>query len=200
MRNFQRDGHMQHGRAEGPRELRAEHARRPDGPRENPGSAASRSFPRPKRAATPCALRPETFADHYSQARLFFRSQTEPEQNHIVSALVFELSKVETPAIRERVVGAPAEHRDGAGRARRQGLAPAVAAGPGRDGLSGQGQSATRRRRSASSPRPSRPSRAAIVGCLVSDGVDEAAGERACARRSRRRAPSSRSSRRRSAA
>jgi catalase len=49
-------------------------------------------------------IRPESFADHYSQARMFFLSQTEAERNHIVSALVFELSKVETPTIRERVV------------------------------------------------------------------------------------------------
>src|SRR6202023_45787 len=47
---------------------------------------------------------PEAFADHYTQARMFFLSQTEPEKNHIVAALVFELSKVETPAVRERVV------------------------------------------------------------------------------------------------
>jgi catalase len=49
--------------------------------------------------------RSDTFADHYSQARQFFISQTPIEQQHIVDALVFELSKVEVPAIRERVVG-----------------------------------------------------------------------------------------------
>jgi catalase len=49
-------------------------------------------------------VHPESFADHYTQARLFFCSQTDVEQEHIVAALVFELSKVETPAIRERVV------------------------------------------------------------------------------------------------
>ena len=49
--------------------------------------------------------RPESFADHYSQARQFFISQSQVEQRHIVDALVFELSKVEVPAIRERVVG-----------------------------------------------------------------------------------------------
>ena len=50
-------------------------------------------------------VRSESFADHYSQARLFFRSQTEIEQAHIASALVFELSKVMIPAIRTRVLG-----------------------------------------------------------------------------------------------
>jgi catalase len=38
-------------------------------------------------------LRAESFADHYSQARLFFRSLQEAEQAHLASALVFELSK-----------------------------------------------------------------------------------------------------------
>lgn len=49
--------------------------------------------------------RSESFADHFSQAALFFKSQTPTEQNHIISALRFELSKVETVAIRGRMVG-----------------------------------------------------------------------------------------------
>ena len=48
--------------------------------------------------------RSESFADHYSQARQFYVSQTAVEQGHIADALVFELSKVERPAIRTRVV------------------------------------------------------------------------------------------------
>jgi catalase len=48
--------------------------------------------------------RSESFADHYSQARLFYISQTKIEQGHIGDAIVFELSKVESLAIRERVV------------------------------------------------------------------------------------------------
>jgi catalase len=58
-----------------------------------------RTFPNPE-AGEQLRIRPESFADHYSQARLFFSSQTEPEQNHIVSALVFELSKCVTPRVR----------------------------------------------------------------------------------------------------
>jgi len=50
-------------------------------------------------------LRAESFRDHYSQARQFYRSQTDVEQTHMRDALVFELSKVETPSIRSRVVG-----------------------------------------------------------------------------------------------
>ena len=47
---------------------------------------------------------PELFADHYSQARLFFDSQSPVEQAHIAAAFRFELTRVQTPAIRERVL------------------------------------------------------------------------------------------------
>ena len=50
-------------------------------------------------------IRAESFADHYSQARQFYRSQSSPEQAHIASSLVFELSKVQTEFIREAMVG-----------------------------------------------------------------------------------------------
>ena len=48
--------------------------------------------------------KPEKFADHYSQATLFFASQSPVEQNHIVAAFRFELTRVQTPAVRQRVV------------------------------------------------------------------------------------------------
>ena len=48
--------------------------------------------------------KPEKFADHYSQAQLFFRSQTLAEKRHIIAAFRFELSRVTVPAIRERMV------------------------------------------------------------------------------------------------
>lgn len=48
--------------------------------------------------------RSESFFDHFSQATLFFNSQSEPEKDHIVNALRFELGKVETLAIRERML------------------------------------------------------------------------------------------------
>jgi catalase len=48
--------------------------------------------------------RSETFADHYSQATLFWQSQTQPEQQHIVEALQFELAKVTVPAVRLRML------------------------------------------------------------------------------------------------
>jgi len=49
--------------------------------------------------------RSQSFVDHYSQAKLFYNSQSAPEQIHIQNALVFELSKVTIPEIRERMVG-----------------------------------------------------------------------------------------------
>ena len=48
--------------------------------------------------------RAESFGDHYSQPRLFWRSQTANEQAHIASAFVFELSKVVLPHVRIRLV------------------------------------------------------------------------------------------------
>ena len=48
--------------------------------------------------------RSQSFFDHFSQAKLFFNSQSEPEKDHIVQALSFELGKVETIAIRQRML------------------------------------------------------------------------------------------------
>jgi catalase len=58
-----------------------------------------------KMSETKIRARSEKFFDHFSQARLFFESQTDIEKDHIVSALRFELGKVEVPQIRERMVG-----------------------------------------------------------------------------------------------
>ena len=73
-----------------------------EGPRESPAKGFVH-FPAEEQG-TKARLRPESFADHYSQARQFYISQTPPEQRHIQMALTFELSKVETAVIRERVV------------------------------------------------------------------------------------------------
>jgi catalase len=48
--------------------------------------------------------RSQSFFDHFSQAKLFFNSQSDPEKNHIIDALSFELGKVETLSVRERVL------------------------------------------------------------------------------------------------
>ena len=103
--NFQRDGHMQmavpKGRANYEPNSLAE-AGEDGGPREDP-KGGFRTAPVPVEGEK-VRLRAETFADHYSQARLFFRSQTEIEQAHLASAIVFELSKVSLANVRERVL------------------------------------------------------------------------------------------------
>ncbi len=100
--NQQRDGHMQMQQPRGrvsyePNSLAA------DSPRESPDhgfrSAAVTE------SGTKQRVRAESFADHYTQARQFFTSQTAYEQAHMASALVFELSKVQIARVREAVVG-----------------------------------------------------------------------------------------------
>jgi catalase len=100
--NTQRDGQMQMGAQKG-RVAYEPSSLAPDSPREN----AKRGLRSAVEVGTGSKgrIRPQSFADHYSQARQFFRSQTAPEQAHIASSLVFELSKVETASIREAMVG-----------------------------------------------------------------------------------------------
>lgn len=48
--------------------------------------------------------RSESFSDHFSQPRLYYKSLAPHEQKHVVEAYTFELSKVKNPAIRQRQV------------------------------------------------------------------------------------------------
>lgn len=48
--------------------------------------------------------RSESFRDHFSQATLFFNSQSEAEKNHLVNALRFELGKLQRDEIRSRML------------------------------------------------------------------------------------------------
>ena len=98
--HFQQDGHMAMRNPVGRTNYQPNS--RGEGPREDP-VRGFRSF-REEIDAPKVRLRPESFADHYSQARQFFNSQTGTEQKHIAMALTFELSKVEEPMIRERMV------------------------------------------------------------------------------------------------
>ena len=102
MRNFQRDGFMQVDVPTGQVAFEPS-GLPPRGPRELPGGGFT-TFAAPE-AGEKVRLRPETFADHYSQARLFFRSMSEPEQRHIVSAFAFELGKVVAIEVRRRMLG-----------------------------------------------------------------------------------------------
>ncbi|KZS51328.1 catalase [Rhizobium sp. BK077] len=98
--NFQQDGHMAMRNPVG--RVNYQPNSWNQGPRESPVQGY-RHFPAEEQGPK-VRLRPESFADHYSQARQFYISQTPPEQRHIAAALIFELSKVETPVIRERMV------------------------------------------------------------------------------------------------
>jgi catalase len=101
--HFQQDGHMTTANPKG-RANYQPNSWGPEvgGPRENPAQGY-RFFPQPVDGVK-TADRSETFADHYSQARQFYISQEPIEQKHLGDALVFELSKVERPDIRERMV------------------------------------------------------------------------------------------------
>ncbi len=72
------------------------------GPRED-SDRGFNSYPA-EEAGPKLRARAQSFADHYSQARQFYISQTPIEQEHIVDSFTFELSKVENPAIRGRMV------------------------------------------------------------------------------------------------
>jgi len=69
------------------------------------GKAGFVSFPEPRQEDDHKVRgKPERFADHYTQATLFWNSQTDVEKQHIINAFRFELSRVQVPAIRERMV------------------------------------------------------------------------------------------------
>ncbi|MTE15726.1 catalase [Nocardia aurantiaca] len=64
---------------------------------------AFRHYPEPLYGASVRA-RAEKFREYYRQPRMFWRSMSEPEADHIVAAFAFELGKVTRPVIRARVV------------------------------------------------------------------------------------------------
>ena len=107
--NFQRDGMMQTlvptGRANYEPNSLAE-AGETTGPRACPETGFSSFAANDERndGGEKLRIRAETFADHYSQATLFYASQTANEQAHMASALVLELSKVTLEHVRTRVL------------------------------------------------------------------------------------------------
>jgi catalase len=166
--NLQRDGHMQMGVPKGqvnyePSSLGADVAR-------ESLERGYRTFPNPE-AGEQLRVRPETFADHYTQARLFFASQTKPEQDHIVAALVFELSKCVTPRVREAVLSRLVHIDDF--------LAQSVAEGLGFPGKIVPAPAPIAAKDMEPSPMLSILAKAAPtlqgrkIGCLVSDGCDD---------------------------
>ena len=103
MHNNQRDGHMRQ------QIDRGQVSYQPNSLGDNDPAQAPRAaggyvtYPQATEG-TKVRARGASFFDHYSQARMFFRSQSQPEQQHLIKALRFELGKVETPAIRRRMV------------------------------------------------------------------------------------------------
>lgn len=168
VRNFQRDGHMQMAAPKG-RVSYSPSSLDTTTERADP-AIGFKSFPAPE-AGDKLKVRSETFADHFSQARLFFLSQTEPEQNHIVSAFIFELSKVETEAVRLRLLGRLANVDEA--------IAKRVANGLGYEGRIAKAPT-TVAVRTDLKPSPmlsilakAKPTlKGRLVGCLVADGTD----------------------------
>jgi catalase len=100
---LQQDGHMAMINPKGrvnyePNSRAGEEA----GPREDPDSGFQ-SYPA-EEVGSKVRVRAASFADHYSQARQFYISQTPIEQTHIADAFTFELSKVQNPEIRQRMI------------------------------------------------------------------------------------------------
>jgi catalase len=100
--NQQRDGQMQMSVPKG-RVSYEPSSLDPVSPRENPLSGFRSASV--ESSGEKGRVRASSFADHYSQARQFYRSQTEAEQTHIATALAFELSKVDTQHVRAAMVG-----------------------------------------------------------------------------------------------
>ena len=102
VRHFQQDGHMAMHNPKGRANYEPNSWGEDGGPRENPEIGFT-SYP--EQAEGPKQrVRSETFADHYSQARQFYISQTDIEQKHMADALTFELSKCEHEKIRLRML------------------------------------------------------------------------------------------------
>ncbi|WP_454762149.1 catalase [Caulobacter segnis] len=167
--NLQRDGHMQMGVPKG--QVNYEPSSLGDDVKRESQASGYRTFPNLE-TGEQLRLRPETFADHYSQARLFFLSQTDPERDHIVAALIFELSKCNVPRVRDAVLSRlihieeSLAGRVAAGLGIRAPIAPAPAPIPAQD--------------LALSPALSILAKSAPglmgrkIGALVTDGVDDA--------------------------
>ncbi|MCE9555489.1 MAG: catalase [Planctomycetes bacterium] len=100
--NLQRDGHMRM-RVDPSRVSYEPNSLDMAAPREA-GPDGFQSIPIPTEG-TKLRQRPESFADHYSQAHLFYKSLTEPEQRHVAGGFAFELGKCQELKIRRRMLG-----------------------------------------------------------------------------------------------
>ena len=101
--NNQQDGHMQM-QVPKTRVLYEPQSLEPTRPRES-AKRGFASFHEQLDDGVKGRVRAESFADHYSQPRMFYLSQTPEEQAHIASAYAFELGKVDTAHVRMRMLG-----------------------------------------------------------------------------------------------
>ncbi|MEO9130165.1 MAG: catalase, partial [Sphingomonas sp.] len=174
--NFQRDGQMQMNVPKGranyePNSLGD--AGEETGPRECPmtGFTSFATSSGEDEQGDKLRIRPESFADHYSQARMFFRSIDPAEQAHLASALVFELSKVGLEHVRTRMlsnlvnVDADLAERVGAG------LAMAVPKAS-KAGVPVQDLDPSPALRLVRGPRALETLKGRSVGILIADGSD----------------------------
>ncbi len=115
--------------------------------------------------------RSESFSDHFSQATLFWNSMTEPEKEHIVEAAHFELGKVETQAVRERIVELFNHVDHDFARRVARGIGVAEPSQPARPN---HGRSSPSLSMEADSHRTVRTARTRKVAILAADGVSDA--------------------------
>ncbi len=166
--NNQRDGHMQMAQPTG-RVAYEPSSLSDNSPRETPKGFHSAAV---TETGEKGRIRAESFADHYSQARQFYLSQTAYEQAHIASALVFELSKVEHLHVRAAMVG-HLRHIE-------EDLAKRVAAGLGLDKMPAAPAAAAPIQKMKPSPalqiigKMKDTLRGRAIGILVADGSDGA--------------------------
>ena len=168
--NFQQDGHMaMHNPSTRANYEPNSWSSDVGGPREDP-SGGYTSYPAEEHGRKR-RLRPESFADHYSQARQFYVSQTEVERAHIINAFTFELSKCDEERVRMRILAGLVNVHDE--------LARGVAKGLGIDKLPDPAPAA----RPTKTDLPPSPALSIVqngpdslagrkLGVLVSDGVD----------------------------
>jgi catalase len=167
--NFQRDGHMRMTVPTG-RVAYEPNSLDPASAREDMKGGFT-SFPAPADDGVKGRVRPELFADHFTQARLFYKSMTPPEQRHIVGGFAFELGKCKSLAVRKRMLG-NLKHVDAE-------LADHVATALGMPGQAEKTKAAVPAKDMKPSPALSQYGKAPQsvagkkFGVLVTDGVDD---------------------------
>lgn len=101
--NNQREGHMRHRIDKGPVAYSPNSLAK--GCPFQAGAKGFNTFPSSFSAAVAkVRARSPSFADHFGQATMFWRNQSEPEKRHIIDAFTFELGKVDSKMVRKRMV------------------------------------------------------------------------------------------------